>query len=319
MKNKIVLILAVCGVVIAGLLVWTAITSSQLNTARHELSDTQNQLSATQLQLTDTASRLLAVNNELDDTKTKLALKIDQLTGTQTALATKSAELNTVKLDLAGTITRLASTSAELTTTQQSLTAKQTVLTQTQQSLTTKQTALTQTRQQLTSSQNALRGLGITLASSIECDDVVLVDNPQAVDPTFAQLMTFLAQDTTENNKYILNVYDCSQFSRDVHNRAETAGIRSAEVQVWFSNSITGHALDAFLTTDYGLVYVDCTAVPDSFARVKVYKTYRGDLIQDVPPLNIRNDVWWDSLKSYHYIATENGTQAIVESITIYW
>ncbi len=305
MKNTIGLILTACGVAIAGLLVWTVITTGQLNATRNELSDTQNQLSATQLQLTDTESRLLAANNELADTKTKLASKIDELTNTQTALASKTTELNTMKLDLASTTTRLASTSSELTTAQQSLTATQTVLTQTQQ--------------QLTISQNTLRGLGITLSASSACTDVVLVDNSAATDPTFAQLMTFLAQDKTENHAYILNVYDCSQFSRDVHNHAEAAGIRSAEVQVWFSNSSTGHALDAFLTTDYGLVYVDCTAVPDSFARVKVYKTYRGDEVQNVPPANIRNDVWWDSLKSYQYIATEYGTRAIVESITIYW
>ncbi len=58
--------------------------------------------------------------------------------------------------------------------------------------------------------------------------------------------MSFLAQDRTETQRYIREEYDCSQFSRDLHNNAEAAGIRCAEVHVLFGNNEEGHALNAF-------------------------------------------------------------------------
>ena len=140
--------------------------------------------------------------------------------------------------------------------------------------------------------------------------------------------MTFLSQDQTEKNTYIKDVYDCSQFSRDVHNNAEAAGIRAAEVQVKFRNEVTGHALNAFLTTDYGLVYVDCTGSPDirvdTIARVKAGKEYRAVEINRVTGTNVRNDYWWDTLSSYYYIPSSfslpwSTRGKVTSSIKIYW
>ena len=71
--------------------------------------------------------------------------------------------------------------------------------------------------------------------------------------------MAFISQDQTDKNTYIKDIYDCSEFSRDVHNNAEAAGIQGAVVQVKFRNESIGHALNAFLTTDRGLVFVDST------------------------------------------------------------
>ncbi len=132
--------------------------------------------------------------------------------------------------------------------------------------------------------------------------------------------MTFLSQDRTETHSYTAGVYDCSQFSRDVHNNAETRGIRAAEVQVWFRNESTGHALNAFLTTDYGLVYVDCTEAPDTIARVKTGKEYRTVEVYGVTGANIRNDYWWDALGSYYYIPSSRTVgQQVTSNIKIYW
>ena len=97
-------------------------------------------------------------------------------------------------------------------------------------------------------------------------------------------------------------MYDCSQFSRDVYNNAEAAGIRAAVVHVESRNEVTGHASNAFLTTDYGLVYVDCTEAPDRIARVTAGKEYRSVEINRVTGTNARNDYWWDSLSRYYYI-----------------
>ena len=46
-----------------------------------------------------------------------------------------------------------------------------------------------------------------------------------------------------------------------LHNNAEANGIKSAFVAVLFSDTGTGHTLNAFNTTDKELVYVDCTGI----------------------------------------------------------
>ncbi len=51
----------------------------------------------------------------------------------------------------------------------------------------------------------------------------------------------------------------CADFAEDVHNNAEAKGIRAAWVGIEFREAGDGHALNAFETTDRGLVYVDCT------------------------------------------------------------
>ena len=127
-----------------------------------------------------------------------------------------------------------------------------------------------------------------------------------------------------EKHTYIEHVYDCSQFSRDVHNNAEAVGIRAAVVHVKFRNQWVNHALNAFLTTDYGLVYVDCTARPDTIARVKAEKEYRAVELYRITRTNIRNDYWWDTLSLYYYIPSNLPfltwpSEAVTSSIKIYW
>lgn len=222
------------------------------------------------------------------------------------------ARLSAIEADLTQARTDLSDTQATLAQTQ----AK---LTQAQASLTTAQAGLSDTQQQLLVAQETLAGLGITLLASEECYDVRLVDNPQATNPSWAQLMTFLRQDQTETHPYIRDTYDCSQFSRDVHNNAETAGIRAAEVAVQFEGEVVGHALNAFLTADYGLVYVDCTRPPDMIARVEAGKRYRAVDLNRISGANIRDDPWWDALSSYYYMPSGTGGELVTSSIEIYW
>lgn len=87
-----------------------------------------------------------------------------------------------------------------------------------------------------------------------------LVNNPTASDPTFAQLLDFLREDRTDENPYVAKRYDCHRFARDVHDNAERAGIRAALVHVVTSAGLK-HDLNAFKTTDRGLVFIDCTGV----------------------------------------------------------
>lgn len=82
-----------------------------------------------------------------------------------------------------------------------------------------------------------------------------------------------------------------------------------------------------FLTTDYGLVYVDCTDGPDTIARVKTGKVYRSVEINRVTGTNARNDSWWDALETCYYIVSRSSynlssgrwSEAVTSSIKIYW
>jgi hypothetical protein len=96
-------------------------------------------------------------------------------------------------------------------------------------------------------------------------EPIELTDNPNATDPTYAELLAFLEADQTDKYSYIVGppkaAYICADFARDVHNNAEAAGIRAAWVGIEIEGQTEGHALNAFETTDRGLVFIDCTGV----------------------------------------------------------
>jgi hypothetical protein len=83
--------------------------------------------------------------------------------------------------------------------------------------------------------------------------------NPEVVDPTWNQLETFLKTDKTDQKLYVEGLYTCGNFAEDIFNAAEAKGIRAAIVCIYFEDDPLGHALNAFKTTDRGLVYIDCT------------------------------------------------------------
>jgi hypothetical protein len=122
---------------------------------------------------------------------------------------------------------------------------------------------------------------------------IVLINNKNAADPTYSQLVTFLQQDQTDKFPYQLqlnpntvyfdkpenlvdvkrvqNIIDgsvqpnppliCADFAERLHNNAELAGIRCGYVTIDFEAKPIGHALAVFNTTDMGLVYIDDTGV----------------------------------------------------------
>lgn len=291
MTKKAAVIVLFLAVFFIGSLVWAILTRNELSKTQHELLSTSAQLALTITEMEETKNRLADTEDELTSTRIELA-------STENELASTKNELTITEKDLASTKNELATTESELTSTRDEL---------------------SNTQKQLSVAQETLGGLGITLWTSEECSDVVLTDNHSATNPTWSQLMAFLSQDQTETHTYIRNVYDCSQFSRDIHNNAEAAGIRAAEVAVDFSNKVDGHALNAFLTTDYGLVYVDCTEAPDKIARVKAGTVFRAVKAYYITAINIRNDYWWDFLVSYYYIPASMGGEAVTSSIRIYW
>ena len=100
-------------------------------------------------------------------------------------------------------------------------------------------------------------------------EPIELVNNPNATNSTYAELLAFIKEDSTDENRYATSAevhigftkvpYSCGDFAEDVHNNAEAAGVRAAWVGIDFEGDDKGHALNAFATTDRGLVYIDCT------------------------------------------------------------
>ena len=89
-------------------------------------------------------------------------------------------------------------------------------------------------------------------------EPIRLSENPQAVDPSWQQLQSFLIADDTDKLTYIADSFVCADFAAMLHNRAEEVGIKAAYVSVDFADG-PAHALNAFNTTDRGLIYIDCT------------------------------------------------------------
>ncbi|MEE8372739.1 MAG: hypothetical protein V3R87_03265, partial [Dehalococcoidia bacterium] len=90
-------------------------------------------------------------------------------------------------------------------------------------------------------------------------DRVQLANAKRAADPTWEQLKSFLLADETDRKDYDPASFPCGAFAEEIHNNAEAAGIRAAWVVVEFEGEIRRHALNAFSTTDKGLVWIDST------------------------------------------------------------
>ena len=226
----------------------------------------------------------------------------------------------------------LASTQDALAVAQAELLSARGDLASTQSTLVATQQQLSMAIQERDVAQGTLAGLGVTVSASVQCYDADLVDNPEAVNPSWDELLSFLTSDRTEDHEYSVGVYDCSEFSRDVHNNAETAGIRAAVVHVHTLYSLSDHALNAFLTTDCGLVYVDCSGGGvDTIAYVEKDKRYKAVEVDAVSPADVRNSTWWNSLASWEYfhlpgwactISIYGGSSvcaAATGNITIFW
>jgi predicted RNase H-like nuclease (RuvC/YqgF family) len=312
MKKLLIVAVIILGVGLAATIYFCITLNQDKTRLANELESTQDVLDSTVLKLASTEVELVTTKNDLTASQTELDDTKDTLTTTIT-------ELNDTRESLASTESELDDTNKELTSKLAELNTANNEIDSLQWSLSDLQDSFASVQNLLNIAQDTLEGLGITTDISSECDDVVLIDNPQAQNPTWNELIAFLAEDKTEEHKYIVGDYDCSQFSRDVHNNAEVAGIRTAEVQVWFRNEDTGHALNAFITTDYGLVYVDCTEAPDKIARVKLDKEFRAVDKNSVVGQNVRNDSWWDALWSYYYMESDTGGHSIVSEIMIYW
>jgi type II secretory pathway pseudopilin PulG len=136
-----------------------------------------------------------------------------------------------------------------------------------------------------------------------------IVSYEGATNPTWAQLVDFLLQDTTDQNPYVPGVYVCGDYARDVHNIAEQYGIRAAYVVVELPSGY--HALNAFKTTDRGLVFIDCTGLESGEAgpsnRDKIVDVKSGE---DYIPSSLFPEPGWSSTW---------GDMGTILDVQIYW
>ena len=113
-------------------------------------------------------------------------------------------------------------------------------------------------------------------------DYLSLDNNELATDPSWSQLKAFLEHDDTDEKIYNEDRFNCVDFALLVHDNSEEIGIKAAFVEIDFVDEEVGHALNAFKTTDSGLIFVDCTGLEysrskydkDTVAYVEVGKEY---------------------------------------------
>jgi hypothetical protein len=118
-------------------------------------------------------------------------------------------------------------------------------------------------------------------------EPIILINNNNAVNPSYAELLVFLATDNTDEIPYDTNSFICANFANRLHNNAEMKGIRCSFVLVWINfydyrdidKPVMVHAINAFETTDKGLVYIDDTGEGDKVVDVKIYKDYIAELL----------------------------------------
>lgn len=90
-------------------------------------------------------------------------------------------------------------------------------------------------------------------------EEISIVNSPHATQVSFSEVLDFIELDKTDENEYVLDVFDCAQYSEMFHDNAENHGITSGVMLVWFEDRYDGHAFNVFNTTDKGLVFVDVT------------------------------------------------------------
>ena len=135
-----------------------------------------------------------------------------------------------------------------------------------------------------------------------------LLNNQESVNPPWQELEVFLSEDKTDKIPYREDAYVCGNYAQDLHNNAEDKGIRTAFVVVHFYGKVP-HALNAFKTSDRGLIFVDVTGTSspislkhlDKIVQVQKDKPY-------VPRLLIPEEGWGFE-----------GPFDTVKSIEIYW
>jgi hypothetical protein len=150
-------------------------------------------------------------------------------------------------------------------------------------------------------------------------------NNPDAANPSWEQLVAFLEQDTTEKIRYwdFIDIpkygyytisqleekrknelgipenetpenFVCCEFANLLHDNAEANGIKAAVVAIHATGEDYAHLLNAFETTDMGLVYIDCTGAEDCNGFDKVSYIKKGE---DAFGFELQDNTLWDNAR----------------------
>ncbi|MDD4876261.1 MAG: hypothetical protein PHQ86_03910 [Dehalococcoidales bacterium] len=267
---------------------YSVIITRERNILDNELKSVQNTLTSIQLELSSLQETLATTQVDLESTKQTLATTLVQLNFTEKTLAS-------VQQDLDSTKTELENKEAVLDLYKETFGA----------------TVSSNTAPPYTKPRSA--------------NNINLNNQTYATNPTWQELNTFLLTDPTDDHIYWDNSFNCSNFTEMLHNNAETAGIKSAFVAIFFADREIGHALNAFTTSDRGLVYVDCTGPAleqtyqytddwDKIAYVANGKEYGAISINKA----FSPEYWFYELTSKSATGGWE-TMGIVNSIDIYW
>jgi hypothetical protein len=116
--------------------------------------------------------------------------------------------------------------------------------------------------------------------------------------PTYSEVISFIASDRTNYERYDEDTFNCAHYARGVNNNSEAKGIRCGYVAV--NLSVSAHALVAFNTTDKGIIYYE----PQSDEKVN---------------LQVGKDYWADCVVergSYYYLRNSDN---VIQDFTIFW
>ena len=68
----------------------------------------------------------------------------------------------------------------------------------------------------------------------------------------------FLAQDLTDREPYVKELFDCDDYARNVYNNARNYGLRIKEMNwCWAEIWIRGHALNLYVTQDFKVIFIE--------------------------------------------------------------
>jgi hypothetical protein len=106
--------------------------------------------------------------------------------------------------------------------------------------------------------------------------------NPDDHHPTLSEVVRFVKGTRISEKLYLPDEYVCGNFAHDLIKSAEKASLACTLASIEFKGETIGHAVVAFRTTDFGLVFIDCTGgkVPgkpgiyNTIGYIKPGKTY---------------------------------------------
>jgi len=156
--------------------------------------------------------------------------------------------------------------------------------------------AIEQTAENISSTEHVYLDGGILVGA--DGHYITLRNNQNATDPSWEQLKAFLLTDETDNHQYDLGTFVCADFAEMLHNNAEAAGLKAAFVAIQlgpcsYYPTSGGHALNAFETTDKGLVYIDCTSSNQGVNSDKIVDVEVG---KEYVPKSIFPEPGWESV-----------------------